>query len=395
MAASGARDAIIVGAGVFGLALADALLRWGVAVTVLDDGEPAASDTPVGALVPLLAAPPGDALAGLQAEGLCSLPALVARIEGETGVATGYRVIGRITPLGAEAARSRAEGALPEAEQRYQRIAAAQVAAGYAKTEARCVGIEAPWGPPLATEAAPAGVLWDRVSARVSASALREALTRRVDADPNGRVLRGWPVMRPLPAARYGGRAAVIGPRGRIAADAVILAAGWRSAALLDGANPWVRAEKGQAALLAAALPLNGPLIQAPGIFVVPHPATDGRSASVAIGSTREAGKTDLATDEALDGVLKRAAALVPALRDAPILALWAGVRPRPARRLPVVGPIPEKPGLWVASGGGGIGIALAPVVAKGLATEIMGGQRTLPAECIPSAADRSEVPAP
>ncbi|MEM6489988.1 MAG: FAD-dependent oxidoreductase, partial [Pseudomonadota bacterium] len=120
------------------------------------------------------------------------------------------------------------------------------------------------------------------------------------------------------------------------------------------------------APLAAAALPV----IQAPGLFIVAH--ADG---TLGVGSTHEPGETAPGTDAALDAVLSRAAALLPMVGRAGVVERWSGLRPRPPRRaagrLPLLGPVPGSPGLWIAAGGQGIGLALAHVAGAHVAAAL------------------------
>ena len=76
------------------------------------------------------------------------------------------------------------------------------------------------------------------------------------------------------------------------------------------------------------AAPADAPQIFAGGLHIVPH--DDG---TVAIGSTTERDWTDPdATDAAADALADRAAEALPILHGAPVIARWAGVRPRGSR---------------------------------------------------------------
>ena len=52
----------------------------------------------------------------------------------------------------------------------------------------------------------------------------------------------------------------------------------------------------------------------------------------------------------------------------------WAGLRPYPSDGLPVIGPVPGREGLYVATGHGRMGITLGPVTGKLLAQVILDG---------------------
>jgi hypothetical protein len=99
-----------------------------------------------------------------------------------------------------------------------------------------------------------------------------------------------------------------------------------------DMGRPAGAGQKGQAALLALALP-DAPQIFAGGVHLVPH--ADG---TVAVGSTTEPEASDPGTDARLDALIARARGLCPMLADAPVVARWAGFRPRASHRAPVLG---------------------------------------------------------
>jgi glycine/D-amino acid oxidase-like deaminating enzyme len=99
------------------------------------------------------------------------------------------------------------------------------------------------------------------------------------------------------------------------------------------------------------------------------QPAPDG---SVLTGTSRE---PSFATD-ALDldvprMVASRAARLVPALADAPVLATWSGVRPVSPDERPMLGPVRE--GLFVATGHGSEGVILGAGSAEQVAALVLG----------------------
>lgn len=131
---------------------------------------------------------------------------------------------------------------------------------------------------------------------------------------------------------------------------------------------------KGQAALLKLDRP-EAPQYLADSVHAVPH--VDG---TVAIGSTTERAFDDpVSTDAQIDAVVERARAACPALADAPVIARWAGLRPRSRSRAPVLGPWPGRAGHFVANGGFKIGFGMAPKVAQVMADLILEGRREIP----------------
>jgi glycine oxidase len=68
----------------------------------------------------------------------------------------------------------------------------------------------------------------------------------------------------------------------------------------------------------------------------------------------------------------------MPSLRDASLAETWAGLRPRSADELPIVG-AGEPDGLYWATGHYGMGILSAPATAEAMAGLILQGSSPLP----------------
>ncbi|WP_420454024.1 NAD(P)/FAD-dependent oxidoreductase [Rubrivirga sp.] len=138
---------------------------------------------------------------------------------------------------------------------------------------------------------------------------------------------------------------------------------------------------KGQTVRLArpAVLPAGHHAVAGAG-YVVP------RAGDVVAGATFDHSFVDLAPDPVLDaGLASRAAALVPSLAGARVLGRAAGVRLTvpsvvSSRRLPLAGPLPGHPGVWVLTGLGAKGLVTAPLLAR-LLPDALDGVRPLPAE--------------
>lgn len=92
------------------------------------------------------------------------------------------------------------------------------------------------------------------------------------------------------------------------------------------------------------------------------------------IGSTRQFRGMDRTLNrELLHRSLSRAARYAPALRDAPIVRTWVGLRPYSLDKHPLIGPWPPLRGLWIAAGHEGLGISLAPITGQLLAQQLVG----------------------
>ena len=337
--ATGQADVTVLGAGIFGLSAAWACLRRGARVQVIDPAGPGggASGGIVGALAPHVPGGWNDKKA-FQLDSLLAAQGFWAEVAQAGGADPGYARHGRLQPLPDDRAVALAQERAQEAETLWQGKAAWRV-------------IPAPggaWSP-----ASPTGLLVeDTLSARLHPRRACEALTAAIRA-AGGLIRTEGP-----PAG------AILHATGAAGLDALSKAFG-RSAGM---------GIKGQAALLdhdARTLPQ----LFCDGVHVVPH--ADG---TTAIGSTteRDYDRWD-STDAQLDQVLDTARAAVPALRDAPVIARWAGLRPRARSRAPLLGPWPGRPGHFIANGGFKIGFGMAPGIARAMADLILDNRRTYP----------------
>jgi glycine oxidase len=208
-------------------------------------------------------------------------------------------------------------------------------------------------------------------SALLVAALVRAATLRGV------RFLLGQPVEELL---RSGGR--VIGVRARgigtVEAGAVVLAAGaWASE--IAGVPPELRLRpvKGQMLALGNDPPLISRAVVRDEVYLVPR-----STGECLVGATVEDGVADkVVTPSALHWLITEALTTVPAFGRAPFLRAWAGLRPASSDGLPVVGPWPNLPGLYVATGHFRSGILLTPVTAQIIRDWIVKCRCPLPAE--------------
>jgi glycine oxidase len=164
----------------------------------------------------------------------------------------------------------------------------------------------------------------------------------------------------------------------RLATSAVVVAAGaWSSLIAGLGLAPQaLRPVRGQLVRFDLPPPLRGIVFGAGGYLV---PRLDGH---ILAGSTmEEAGFDKSVTAAGIAGILERAARLCPVLGQAPIGALWAGLRPACEDGLPALGPVPGIPGLHLAVGHLRNGIELTPVTAELVAGGVLGKPLGLAAE--------------
>jgi glycine/D-amino acid oxidase-like deaminating enzyme len=271
-------------------------------------------------------------------------PAFWAEVARHAEHDPGYARLGRLQPLADDAAlalaRDRAAGAarLWPAGVTWRVVAA---------SEARAQPTGHDWLPPSPTGWLVEDTLTARIAPRRAIAALAAALRAggadiRHDGAAEGMVVE---------ATGHAGLRARLGPQAPATAGG----------------------EKGQAALIALDR-RDAPQIFADGVHIVPQ--ADG---TVAIGSTSERDWTGLDTDQALDSLISRARALAP-LGDAPVVARWAGIRPRWTTRSPLIGADPARPGRFIANGGYKIGFAVAPLAGRMLAALMLGCEDTIPA---------------
>jgi len=336
----------VIGAGVYGLSCALALLEDGHKVRVFEQGRvgQGASGGLVGALSPHV---PEDwnIRKQFQLGALLGASAHWAKVEGLSGLPTGYGRIGRHIPLDdayeAEKAHKRVEGAArlwPEGF-RWQVLEGA---------------------PMIAKDAAPFGVVFENLSARINPRLATAALAKAVQT-LGGEIIENHDVTKPEGIS--------------------VIAAGIGSAALLAPylGTDKIRGVKGQAALLGASLPAGCPIIYGNGVYIIPH--TNG---TVAVGATSENRFEDaFGIDEKLDTVLAKANAIVPALATAPVIERHAGLRPRAPKPEAMLGQLDET--TFVATGGFKTGLGNAHAIAAALVQLVRGETPDMPKDLSPA----------
>lgn len=123
----------------------------------------------------------------------------------------------------------------------------------------------------------------------------------------------------------------------------------------------------------------------APGVSTVVEGTAGG---TILIGSSRElVGFNRRLNLPLLGRMAERAIALFPALAGVHIIRAYLGFRPYPPDHLPIIGEDPRVPGLLHATGHEGAGIGLAPATGALVAALVTGARPPVPAE--PFAVDR------
>ncbi len=355
-------DIIVIGGGIIGCSLAYRLAQQGVKVTVIEKGQPGeeASKAAAGMLAPQAEAAHGvhDPMAELCFASHALYPEFVAGLEDMSGIRIGYQTTGSIY-VAAD-------------------FKEAQVLAGLLERQLKA-------GKP-AEEISPQHL-----------QEMEPAVTQHIEAAiylPNDRHVDNRHLMMALVAAASqcgveflnhtpalglefkGERAVGVRLPGQIiSGDTIINAAGcW--AGLVDSGNRVqlpVRPIRGQIVCLQQQPQPLRHLIHSSNCYLVPWP--DGR---ILVGSTLEnVGYNKEVTAKGMQQFLEAAIKMAPALENAAVREVWAGLRPDTPDNLPILGAT-KIPNFIVATGHFRNGILLAPITAKLISELIVNGQSSL-----------------
>jgi D-amino-acid dehydrogenase len=357
-------DAVVVGGGIVGSAVAYHLARDGHETVLVDRGDAGrATDAGAGILSPPTSSRnASDEWFRLAAPAVQYYPDLVAELR-ETGVVeTGYTQCGLL----AVAVDDDAVGTFEEVE---QRLRERQVTMGYPAE-----GTVTDLTPEKAVECVPALATPERAlyyehGARVDGKQFEAAL--RAAGRAHGLDVRDGAVERLRTAE--GTVTGVETTSGELAADTVVLAGGAWSPAFADqlGLDVPVEPVRGQIVHVETEADTGGwPVVTGFGHrYLVPW---DG--GRVAVGATdEEVGNSPHATVAGVHELLGTARSMAPGLGDAQVCDLRAGLRPVAADGLPLVGPVPDVDGAVLATGHGATGLQLGPYTGKLVADAVAG----------------------
>jgi glycine oxidase len=352
----------IVGAGIIGLSVAYELaVRRGVRVTVHDVRPPGrgASWAAAGMLAPAFeaAAEPGvhPRLFELCLEGAALWPEFASELAARTGASVGL-----------DEAASLAVALDDTEAARLERIARTLALKGIAHDRLTGDSMRA-LEPALSADVR--GGLELSTDFRVHNRLTVTALLKALHDCPNVDFADGPAALRSV-----GGQLVLAGH------DAIVVAAGWQSAAVKVEENGqlyslvnWetgldqIDCHGGQMLSVKAGEGVPVRVVRAGHIYLVP------RRGEVVIGATMEPGRViDAPEPDVIDALRKAGGRLCPGLADAPVVESWTGVRPGTPDHAPFIGPA-STPGLFVAAGHYRNGILLAPVTARIIADQILG----------------------
>ena len=340
-------DVTVRGAGIFGLSVAWACVQAGARVQVIDlNGVGSGSSGGlVGALAPHTPENWNEKKE-FQFKSLIFAETFWREVDATSGLRSGYARTGRLQPIVHEDAIALAKSREASARDLWQGQADWRV------VEAADHGA---WAPKTPTGLLIHDTLSARMHPRLACASLEAALrncgvTFLATGENKGAVI--W-------ATGYKGLEALSETRGRLVGAGI----------------------KGQSALLSFDA-RDMPQLFADTVHIVPH-----ENATVGVGSTTEREFADpSSTDCQLDDVLATAYQAFPVLKNAPVLARWAGVRPRAKSRAPMLGKHPYREGEFIANGGFKIGFGMAPLVSKVIADLVLHQIDAIPTSFLPNA---------
>ncbi len=350
-------DAVVIGAGLIGLACAWRARRRGLSVLVVDRAaEPGAATSSVaaGMLAPVTEADFGEEAAlGVNLIGRERWPGFAAELEEVTGLPTGYRESGALV-----VAPDRDDAAALRRLHEFQ----------------RSLGLRAEWLTPSRCRELEPG-LSPRIAGGILAPQDGQAEPRAVSralAEAVGDVHLGTEVKE----IEHDGQR-VTGVRTAswsIACDQVVVAAGpWSAALAPDGVGPPVRPVKGQILELRVRDGMTEPLhrvVRTPRCYLLAR--GDGR---VVLGATVEEQGFDTAvTADGVYRLLEAAWEVLPEVGELELVRARAGLRPGTPDNAPVVGR-GELDGLVWATGHWRNGVLLAPLTGELVAELLSGGE--------------------
>lgn len=330
-------DIVVIGGGVVGLASALALLQHGHEVTVLERGECGQESSWAGGgiLSPLCPWDYPDEVTRLTSRGAAMFPAWSRALHQATGIDPEYETSGmRVLPP-------------------FDRQAAMQWCASHGVTIEEDASDEALVLPDVA---------------QVRNPRLMRALRSRVEA-LGGRIAERCAVSEI--AADAGQVLHLATACGEISADAYIVTAGaWSKEVLGQHALRLdIKPMRGQMLLYRFKEPPLRQIILQKDLYLIPR-----RDGHLLVGSTLEdAGFDKSTTDEAREGLMQRAQAVLPQLRGMTLVRHWAGLRPASPGNIPAIGRHPRLQNLYVNSGHFRYGVTMAPASAEILLNELTG----------------------
>lgn len=357
-------DVIIVGGGIIGCAIGFFLAKSGVRPLILERGQVGgeASSGAAGMLTAQAHTDEPGPLFDLKLASRALYAGLSVELLARTGIDIEYRRLGHLVP-------ALTEGESEAVARRVEWQAAQGLPA--VRLDARAAReLE----PGLTPDVLGAG--WFPEDHHVNNTAVTQALASAT-IRLGGQVRTGCPV---VDLVREGER--VTGVRTMdetISAGSVILCAGaWMQQFEAAAGLPLpIVPAKGQIVVARLEPPALRHVVYGSAAYAIPRPTGEH-----IIGSTVEfVGFDKRVTVEGISGILQGITRLVPALHEAAMAANWACLRPAAPDGLPLLGRVPARPGLVIATGHFRNGILLGPITGKIIAELVVNGMPPIPLE--------------
>ncbi len=351
-----APEALVVGGGIVGAACGRALAHRGVTVTIVEAGPKAgaATQAAAGMLAPFAEALPEDPLLSFSVRARDFYRELAPQLKDETGIDIGLWTEGILQVAFSEEEVTAAKGRIA-----WQRQS----------------GFMADWLTPDDLRERAPGIAPGALGAELAQEdgalepvPLRDALLDSAESR-GAELVRGERVEEIL--IEDGVVSGVRTTATRLECGALVLAAGCWSGRIQGLPRP-VSVEPIRGQMAALDWPPGAPRIIAygGGGYVV------FRGGEALAGSTMEhVGFDPSVTSEGVNGILDVARGLFPGLSESAVRRTWAGLRPGTPDGRPMLGPDPEVPNLWYATGHGRNGILLAGITGEVLAQLFMGDE--------------------
>lgn len=346
-------DVAIIGGGVIGLSIAYSLAQAGIAPLLIDAGAPSASAAAAGMLAPSFEHGAGAVEAPLRAfaaESYAAWPGFAVALAEESGVDIDARFDGMLS------------------------VAASDQDIDALRREANALGRDANWleGAALRDFATHLSAdfragLWapgnGQVDPRRVCLALTQSLGRRAVEIRRGAVVEVRHARGRFTARLANGET--------FDAARLVLANGAQAARIETPIKPApIFPVKGEALAISAGDQFPAFVVRTPGAYFCPK--AGGR---LVIGATQRPQDWSIGVDHAaVEALRARADRAVPALRGAPELERWAGLRPATPDGAPIIGAPRDGPeGMFLALGHYRNGVLFSPLTAKIIRDLILG----------------------
>jgi glycine oxidase len=329
-------DFLIIGAGVSGLSVAQALLERGAQVTLIERGACGMESSWAGGgiLSPLCPWDYPDAVTRLTQRSAMLFPAWCEKLYADTGIDPEYEISGMMV--------------LPP----FDFVAATDWCAAHDMRAMRDH----------------AGALLLPDIAQVRNPRLLRALRRRVDM-LGGRIVEHC-AMRSIRTS-HGKVAAIDTADGEFRADAYVITAGAWSREIMGAyaLNLPIKPIRGQMLLFRFDAPPVPHVILQDNLYLIPR-----RDGHLLVGSTLEdVGFNKETTEAARHSLRSRAEAILPQLHNMPLQCHWAGLRPGSTDNIPAIGRHPHLDNLHIDAGHFRYGVTMAPASVEILLNELDG----------------------